>query len=536
MLILRIRQAETALKDGRLDEAYELACCDDVRAHYRGQQMIGRLTRALLERGRGHLTDARWQQALADCEKAGKLGGNLNEAAELRAAINVAMQADQREQHRRADALAAARQHLENGRLSMAEGLLDGMDQDGVKVVALREKAATARARAEAALDRAEAARGRQDWDAAIAALAEARQVHAANSRLDGLAAAVSTEVVRYIRSSIHQGRLDVAGTLVERLARLMGETVEVSELRGVMAQCRQAADRIERGELRRATEVLRRLSTVLPEAAWLVPSLDALQQAAERLEQVRGGPLGLLMVATGTLPAKPAARAVTAPMHACPERHGRPDLGETRLTPSPRAWAGSSLPSQFLLQVDGVGGFLVVRGHRVTLGPVSSSQRPDIGLMAEPDAPVISIERTDEDYFLVAQRPVAVNDQPVTRKLLANGDGIALSPRCRMRFVRPNAASTSAMIELHGARLPRGDARRVIFMDRSVVLGPGTTAHVRIDQLSEPVVLHLRDERLLCQGNTEVLVDDVAADPAAGIPIGANVRVGSVSFVVTAV
>lgn len=534
MLILRIRQAETALKDGRLDEAYELACTDEVRAHYRGQQLIGRLTRALIDRGRGHLTEARWQQALADCEKAGKLGGNLNEAAELRAAINEAMQADQREQHRRADALAAARQHLENGRLSMAEGLLDGMDHDAVKVAALREKAATARTRAEAALDRADAARGRQDWDAAMAALVEARQVHAANSRLDGLVASVSAEVVRYVRSSIHQGRLDVAGALVERLARLMGETIEISELRGVMAQCRQAADRIERGEFRRASEVLRRLSTVLPEATWLGPSLDALQQAAERLEQVRGGPLGLLMVATGTLPANPAAGAGAATMPIRPGRVGGAGLGETRVTPPPGTAGG--LPSQFLLQVDGVGGFLVVRGHRVTMGPVSSSQRPDIGLMAEPDAPVITIERADEDYFLVAQRPVAVNDTPVARKLLVNGDRIAISPRCRMRFVRPNAASTSAMIELHGARLPRGDARRVIFMDRSVVLGPGTTAHVRIDQLPEPVVLHLRDERLLCQGNAEVLVNDVAADSAAGIPIGANVRVGPVSFVVTTV
>ncbi|MBP7933704.1 MAG: hypothetical protein KA354_03555 [Phycisphaerae bacterium] len=534
MLILRIRQAETALKDGRLDEAFQLACSDDVRAHYRGQQMIGRLTRALIERGRAHLAETRWQQALADCEKAGKLGGNLNEAAELRAAINEAMQADQREQHRRADALAAARQHLENGRLSMAEGLLDGMDQDAVKVAALREKAATARTRAEAALDRADAARTRQDWDAAMAALVEARQAHATNNRLDGLVTSVSAEVLRFVRSSIHQGRLDVAGTLVERLARLMGETIEVSELRGVMAQCRQAADRIERGEFRRATEVLRRLNTVLPEAAWIGPSLDALQQTAERLEQVRGGPLGLLMVATGTLPAEPPPGRAALPLNPRHQRPGGADLGETRLTPTPGTATG--LPPQFLLQVDGVGGFLVVRGHRVTLGPVSSSQRPDIGLMAEPDAPVITIERNDEDYFLVAQRPVAVNNAPVTRKLLANGDQIALSPRCRMRFVRPNAASTSAMIELHGARLPRGDARRVILMDRSLVLGPGTTAHVRIDQLPEPLVLHLRDERLLCQGNAEVLVNETPVDAAAGIPIGANVRAGPVSFVVTTV
>ena len=38
---LRIRQAETALAGGRLDEAYELARARDVRAHRNGQRLIG---------------------------------------------------------------------------------------------------------------------------------------------------------------------------------------------------------------------------------------------------------------------------------------------------------------------------------------------------------------------------------------------------------------------------------------------------------------------------------------------------------------
>ena len=38
MLALRIRKAEVAVKDGRLDEAYQMAVREDVRDHRKGRQ------------------------------------------------------------------------------------------------------------------------------------------------------------------------------------------------------------------------------------------------------------------------------------------------------------------------------------------------------------------------------------------------------------------------------------------------------------------------------------------------------------------
>src|SRR5207244_2143048 len=98
---------------------------------------------------------------------------------------------------------------------------------------------------------------------------------------------------------------------------------------------------------------------------------------------------------------------------------------------------------------------------------------------------PVVTIERVEEDYFLTAEKPVQVNGAPVRRKLLAGGDQIALSPRCRIKFELPHPASTSAVLTLSGARLPSSDARRVILLDRAMVLGPGANAHMRADGLS---------------------------------------------------
>ena len=62
-MILRIRQAECALADGRLDEAFELADRHDVRSHRRGQRLVGRLVRSLVDRGRKHLDAGRIAEA-----------------------------------------------------------------------------------------------------------------------------------------------------------------------------------------------------------------------------------------------------------------------------------------------------------------------------------------------------------------------------------------------------------------------------------------------------------------------------------------
>jgi hypothetical protein len=199
----------------------------------------------------------------------------------------------------------------------------------------------------------------------------------------------------------------------------------------------------------------------------------------------------------------------------------------------TPEGKANTRLPSRFILHVDGAGSFLILRERCITVGAEGSSRTPDLGLLADTRLPTTTIERTDEDYFLVSEAPVRVNGAPVTRKLLGNGDRIALSNRCRLRFTVPNAASTSAVLELSGTRLPHSDARRVILFEKSLVLGPGSSAHVRVDDLAEPVVLHMRDGQLFCRTPDEVRVDDQLIDRHAGIPLGASVRVGPLSMVV---
>jgi hypothetical protein len=89
-------------------------------------------------------------------------------------------------------------------------------------------------------------------------------------------------------------------------------------------------------------------------------------------------------------------------------------------------------------------------------------------------------------------------------------------------------------VLDLTGTRYPRADVRRIILLDRELVIGPGVGAHVRIDELMEKVVLHVRDGRLFVQTAQPVLVGEREVAPRSAVPVGAHVKAGGVSFVVT--
>jgi len=522
VLSLRIRQAETALAGGRLDEAYELARAQDVRAHRNGQRLIGRLVAALVERGRQHLSAGRLQEAIADCGKAGILGGNTQEIADLRAAAVEAMMAKDRKKQQHAQTVEAARRRVDEGRLSLAEGLLEHLPSNGSQTERLLGEVHTRRAAAEAALLRAEKALASENWADAIAELLEAKRQHATGERVTDLSAQATRAVIQQVKTAIEQGRLMLAASLMEHLTPLAGDHVEAQELTWVIQQCRQAASLTHRGELRRTSEILRQLASMFPRSEWLGSALESAERASKGLEQLRSGPLTPLMTIRAD------------------DQQGRVDIegmliGTSAPAPSPEsAVLGASLPTKFAVQVDGVGSFVVFRQRRITIGTASSSRPIDLVLMAEPGLPAATVERVDEDYFLTAEQPVRVNDKPTAKKLLTSGDQIALSPRCRLKFSVPSPASTSAVLRLSGTRLPRSDARQVILLDREIILGPGSSAHIRAEQLSKPAILHIREGRLLCRAADPVTVDDRPMDVRMGIPLNAHIRVGSVSLVIT--
>lgn len=533
MLILRIKQAEVALADGRLEEACELVQADDLRSHRKGQELLGELVAAFVKRGQEHLAAGRCQQAFADAQKAFKLGGNRPEISQLQVAVAQALMSRQQSEHRKADAAGAARQQMHNGQLTMAENLLADAGSDGDRATGVQREVAAKRSRAAALIEQALKALDRQDWDAAIRQLVEARQLHVSSAQAADLSARVTQQVLKNVRESIDEGRVDRAEALVQRLVPLAGRTVDVHEAARIVEQCRLAGTYVQAGDPHKALQTLRQLSAILPQAKWLKGAIEAASQAATALEHLRAGPLGLVMPAGKRLP------EVTE----LPERSSDSIKDEYKSGAVPESYAGvpgsntehgADLPQRFLLQVDGIGSYLVVRGRKTTIGPAGSSESFDVPLLAEPGLSTATIERSEEDYFVRSGGRLLVRDKGTPQKLLADGDSIALSPRCRLKFAVPNAASTSAVLQLSGTRLPRSDARRVILLDRELIIGPGTASHVRADVLTEPIVLYVRDGRLCCRARHPVTAGEELLAGKATLPLGVSIKVGPASFVVT--
>jgi hypothetical protein len=539
--ILRIKQAEAALDDGRLDEACELLADEDLRSVRQGQELVGRLVRALAGRGEEHLAAGRTAPAAADCTRAEQFGGNLAEVAALKQHVAARLEHRAGQGQGRMGRLAGARQHAAAGRLSIAEQFLDnvgarpgdktlapagggdgGSGGEGGAVGLLRAELAARRAAAAAALAAAELAIQRRDWPAAVSAVLDARQHRAADGPLGKCVAEVVDGAGAAARSELAAGRPDRAELLLGRLESLAAGNVEVESLVGALEQCRRAARWAARARYRQAVEALRLLRQMLPEAKWVSAAIEQAERAAGGAEAMACGPLG--MMGSGSREPVVGSREEGGEQPTTTTRTRTRTTGketdEAGLATGYGLRATAALPERFVLQVDGAGSFLVLRGERVTLGPVSGEQRFDVPLMAAAHSVPVAIERSQGDYFLKAASAVAVNDQPTTGRLLGEGDRIAISPRCVVKFRLPNAASSTAVLELSSAALPNSDARRVVLLDRELVIGSGGACHVRASGAAERIVLRLCEGELIGPGGRAMRIGEPASIGGVGMVI----------------
>lgn len=509
MVLLKIRRAWCALDDGRLDEAYELARTEPVREHRQGQDLANRLVQRLMERGREHLTAGRAREALADAAKAQELAGNTPQVIDLRNEAIESIDADDRARRRKQRVLLNAQRHLATGQLAAAARTIDGCTTvEGISEV--RHQLEDQRGSVELAMGRAKAALEMDDPVAAIDHLLAGRGAGADASDCDQVAAEVTQRVTDDVLAALNAGNLDRAGWLLERLRIIAPRGTRAHELERILNRCLTAHRLLRRRRFRRLATALRQLQPELPDAAWIVEAEQAAREASRQVELLSAGPLGAVT---------PAAMAFTQ------MEGNNPGVEPRRPSPTVAAIVRSErLLKLLLMQIDGVGSFLVATGEKVTLGPISSSRRPDIPLIAEAGMPPMVIRRADDDYFVESPR----------RALLSHGQKLELSPRCRLRFLRPNPASTSAVLELSGARLAGCDARRVILLDRELIIGPTPVAHISAPALSEPIVLQHRDGRLVYMGRGGCTIAGQPCSIPADVPVGLHVQIGPLSLVVT--
>ncbi len=518
------------MRDGRLDEAFDIAQSEQIRQHRRGQKLIGRLAQALVKRGQDNLSSERVQLALVDCNKAEKLSGNTEGVARLRSEICAEMEQRRLRHQHRSLKVMHAREQIDNGWLSAGEQMLEDADGKDGQADVVRQHAAAARLQIDEAVAKAYQALQRNDLDAALGVLAKAGVTDNHSEKMTDLLSKVRSLSAGRIRENIADGRIDLAQSLWQKISPLADGSTEISELGSALGQCRQAAGYIAAGQPRKAVPLLRQLKMICPAAKWLNAVTNETRQAAELLEELASSPLGLNMADNDiddTLDQAGAGRKITCD-----------SLDIKQALPADDNLSGdrvaATAPSKFVMQIDGIGSFLVVRDKRVTVGPVSSSARPMVGLVADPNMPVAIIERSDEDYFLRASRPVQVNDTTTGEKLLVDDDRIALSPRCRMKFNIPNPASTTGTLTLASARMICGDIRRVILMDRDILIGPAMGNHIQAGILNDTVTLFVQGEKLFCAAEHTVVIDGKPAGKRAALALNKQIRIGEISLVLT--
>jgi hypothetical protein len=530
VLLLRLKQAESAIADNRLDEAFDIVQAEDIKQHRRGQKLIGRLARAFSKRGQENLKAERLQLALIDCNKAEKLAGNTTDVARLRSNICSEMEQNRLRHQRCAFKVAQARQNIQNGWISIGEQILDDTsDKDG-QVNMVLQQAAITRLQIDKAVTKAEQALRRNDLDSAINIVLRAEVFDSQNEKIVELVSKLRSLIIKRIKENINNGRIDLACSLWQRILPIVDGDSEISELGLALTQCRQAADYVAAGKPRAAVPLLRKVKAICPSAKWLSTVTDQTKKTAELLDELAASPLGFDI--TEVMVANEQSDVVD-------KRAAKSSVNINKSQAIPRNikmsnQPDSSLPSKFVLQIDGVGSFLVIRDGRITVGPVSSSARPTVGLMVDPNLPVATIERAEDDYFVRSSSPLSVNDEGTTNKLLVDGDRIALSPRCRMKFHIPNPASTTAVLSLSSGKLGRADIRRIILLDRDILIGPTSGNHILAEFLDETITLCIQNGRLLCRTKEKILVDNKPMSLSTGLPTKKQIRIGQISMVLT--
>ena len=522
MLILKLKQADLALNDGRLDEAYDLLQTKALKQHRRGQVLVGQLARALGQRGQEHLTAGRLQEALADCNKADRLSGNLDFVAQLRKSVCEAIQARQEQGEKRQAHVAMAQRQLDQGRLSVGEKILDQSDSRYVQAELLKNQATAQRLEIDSLVIKARTALDQKDLENALAIVTPVTHCVLNHADLRTLVTEIKQQVPDRIEEHLNQGRVDLADDLLNRIGALPDVGSQIQAMGQAVTFCKMAAQSIEHGQIAEAGEFLRKLRLLLPKAGWLKTAVQHTQEAQQALDELRTGPLSLIVFE----PSEPGSESSDqAPM---PVRTPV-TLPKPIKVPDPRPCSGT-----FVLQIDGVGSFYVMPQDTVCVGPISSSKVPDLPLMTQPHVPSVEVMREDGDYLLRGSSAVQVNGVSVSQKCLTDGDRIQLSDKCRLKFNLPNAASTSATLVLSGTRMARPDINYCVLMDREILIGPGCNNHIRSDRMDHTIALMLNQGRLTVKNANQLMVNHKPVKSTDALPQDTPIRIDGLTLVIT--
>jgi hypothetical protein len=393
--------------------------------------------------------------------------------------------------------LRQAQEALKNGLLEEAQRLLGQPAVQGQKRTwELLQQLARAYT------ERGERHLRHDDPNAAWADLLRAEQTGVSDPGAARLRQALTRLGLAEVRALLEAGE---AKRAVEAIAQLRDRAVRLPELEPLeaaangWAQAREQADRGEFFQAALAVERARRL---------LASPSPALQRFHTHLEECKAKFAGLVVAlhkaaqgehwqevldlserVLALAPQHPEARKARARAWKAVEPVTVVSVPALPLPARAEPAAAAGDP-QFLLWIDGVGGYLICLGNRVTLGQAMPETTVDVPLFADVSRLHAALTRDPEGYLLEGLRPVQVNGQPVLRALLRTGDRVTLGACCQFQFRQPVPVSASARLDIVSGHRLRLAVDAVLLMADTLVLGPGPQAHVLMPDLKQPIVL----------------------------------------------
>lgn len=435
---LTVRQAQVALRNGRLEEALRLVELPGVRNHRRAVELHTNIAKGYIDRGEQHLKRDDAAAAWADLLQAEQLGVAPKFGERLRQGLTGL-------------GIAELRALLQTGDTGRAEEAVMKLRQRGVASAELGVLEEGLRGWL-----RAKELAGRAEFGLALEVVTQTSQLIGVNSRME----------------AFHADLLENKQKFPDLLARLheaarserWREVVELSEM--VLAAAPQH-------------EHTRTLRT----RAWRALEPITVSQAS-------------------------------------------PSVGEEQPPADP-------MPPRFYLWIDGVGGYLVCLGSRLTFGQALPEARVDVPLVADVSRLHATLTRDGEGYLLEAVRPVQVNGAMVTKALLQPNDRVTIGASCQFQFRLPVPGSTTARLDLvSGHRLPTS-VEGVLLMAETLVMAATTQSHVQITDLRESVVLFKHRDGLGLRHPGEMRVNGQKITGRTLLPPNATISGEDIGFAI---
>ena len=495
---VRLKAAELALRDGRLDEAHRLASAADLVGHSRAVELLKELTARLIERAESHASQDRFVEALADLQKAETGGIMAERIAELRRNIEAVSAATERAAQQQGVRLAAARARLEAGSVAAGRRLLDDAPLQNQEVRRLKEEADRRATEADTQFQRVAQMIEQKRLVAAVACFRRARTLHADSPVTAGLEARLCKAVIDNTVTALREGHLSRAEEELSCLADVGRHDPAPREAEDMVGAAGAARGAFRSGDYETTIQELIRLDRLLPKIVWIKNTIQDLRGASEVLTSLRAGPLGS--------PSGP--RQVGKVRGAASRRAGKargslvvspPGIETHPLTAyaAGKGYGAPALPERLLLLIEGGGSYLLLRGDRATIGRAVASKPPDIPIYSDLAEHHAELGRIDQDYFLIASREVTIDGKPTRQHLLRDGDRVVLGRKAKFTFRLPSRKSASAIIDLSdSSKLPH-DVRRVVLFADHVVVGSGRNVHVSCPTCTRELVLLVREGRL---------------------------------------